>query len=416
MASAAVATATSSSSSSSITMSETRASSGSQSSQTMETNGTGTPQHPSQPQHHNQQQHHEPRPAAAVEAETSISHRAETSLPGDLRRILLEVARTGACSWLSWDQDTKELSPSEYAAAASSPGLPPHPPKASVGGSASLTRQAFSTHRRSSSSPFAAAVAQAPPRKKHRNGLHKTTRRRFAAADATAGRKASGGGRKRPLFLIRTHPNTTANANAFSAPGSVGSGRTSGSEPDDSTQYECDSEGTSATTNSEVSVERLRKTQQRVSASAVQAPNKIGSTASIGDDCSPSQHYKTLQEAFRVALGLVLDHFYRRCGGYKLSPAEKRRNQTLSASSNSFEKSGDERRIPPLSPEDIFHQRRQRLVSMLLPESGAPEVILPRQKHVRNDDPPFTIQRIAEVLVSPERVSTVFCRRRVCRG
>jgi hypothetical protein len=285
---------------------------------------------------------------------------------------------------------------------------------AQVGGAAktplsgSLARQTFSTHRRSTSSPYPAAPSQGPPRKKHRNGLHKTTRRRIAAADAaSANRNASSGGRKRPLFLIKSNPNVNSISNIYSAPGSVGSGRTSGSEPDDSTQYECDSEGTSATTNSEVSVERLRKTQQRVNASAAQAPSKIGSSASIGDDSNPSPHYKTLQEAFRVALGLVLDHFYRHRGGYKLSPAEKRRNQTLSATtSNSSEKtSSDERRISPQSSEDVFHQRRQRLVTMLLPDSESSEDGPRRRNLVTSDGPPFTIQRIAEVLVKPERVS-----------
>jgi hypothetical protein len=278
-----------------------------------------------------------------------------------------------------------------------------------------LARQTFSTHRRSTSSPYPAAPSQGgPPRKKHRNGLHKTTtRRRIAAADAASANRNNAsisGGRKRPLFLIKSNPNVNSISNIYSAaPGSVGSGRTSGSEPDDSTQYECDSEGTSATTNSEVSVERLRKTQQRVgNASAVQAPSKIGSSASIGDDFNPSPHYKTLQEAFRVALGLVLDHFYRHCGGYKLSPAEKRRNQTLSAttSSNSSEKTpSDERRIPPQSSEDVFHQRRQRLVTMLLPDFESSEDGPRRRKLVTSNGPPFTIQRIAEVLVKPERVS-----------
>lgn len=422
MASAAVATATSTSSSSTaITMNETRPSTGSHSAtansgaseggQTVETSEATHQQN--QPQHHSQlqqQQHHESsRPAAAaLESENGVSSKSETPLPADLRRILLEVAKIGSCSWLSWDQDGKELLHSEYAAAPVTAFTALHVGAASkaaaFGSASSLARQPFSTHRRSASSQYAAAVSQGPPRKKHRNGLHKGARRRFATADATAG------GRKRPLFLtIRTNPNTQSNANANAAPGSVGSsaGRTSGSEPDDSTQYECDSEGTSATTNSEMSEERLlRKTQQRVNANALHTPSKIGSTTSIGDESSPSQHYKTLQEAFRVALGLVLDHFYRHCGGYKLSPAEKRRNKTLSASSNSSEKANDERRIPPLSSEGIFQQRRQKLLTMLLP--GNPDDGLMRRKATNSEAlPPFTAQRIAEVLLSPERVSMI---------
>ena len=43
---------------------------------------------------------------------------------------------------------------------------------------------------------------------------------------------------------------------------------------------------------------------------------------------------------------------------------------------------------------------------MLLPASMHPEDSPRRQKLAKkSDDPPFTIQRIAEVLVAPERVS-----------
>ena len=405
MASAAVATATSSTSSASITIGETRTSSGSQNttgnkevSESVQTLGGNEQIHnQTQPQHHVQQLQQQQQ----QQHENSSSFRSETPLSGDLRRILLEVAKVGTCSWLSWDQDGKDMLPSEYAASHTA-AIGQHLGTKSPLGS-SLVRQPFSTHRRSVSSPHAVAPSQGPPRKKHRNGLHKITRRRFGTADATAKRNTGNGGRKRPLFLIRTNPNTQNNASAFAAPGSVGSGRTSGSEPDDSTQYEWDSEGTSATTNSEVSVERLRKTHQRVNANAVQTPTKIGSLASIGDDSSLSQHYKTLQEAFRIALGLVLDHFYRHRGGYKLSPAEKLKNETLLASNNFPENSSDGRGILPLSSEDVFQQRRQKLLTMLLPDTpnhgrkGTPAA----------EGPPFTIQRIAEVLVSPERVSMV---------
>jgi hypothetical protein len=337
-----------------------------------------------------------PKPQSqGAENMSSSVNKAEIPLPSDLKRILKEVARTGACSWLSWDQDTKEHPVAEYAAPAGSAG------KSMLGSSASassLTRQPFSTHRRTTSSTFSASLAQAPPRKKHRNSLHKSNRRRFTNSD---GSSKPGSNRKRPLLLIRTHPNTTANASAFSAPGSAGSGRTSGSEPDDSTQYECDSEGTSTTTNSEVSVERLRKNQQRLSTNALQTPNRPGGIASMADNQAISQSLKTLQEAFRMAVAIVLDHFYRNRGGYKLSPAEKRRNETLLA--NSAEKlSGFSLKVQ--SPMDIFLQRRQKLVDMLLPGSLVVNGVPVQKSHVANG-PPFTIQRIAEVLVAPERVS-----------
>jgi hypothetical protein len=342
---------------------------------------------------------------------------------------LVQVTKTGACSWLSWDQVSKDLPPEPASNtlngnsnAASAPTMsasglsslaskppPPATPNASlsnnsVNNNPSSRQPPFSTHRRSTSSPYAPTPSQPPPRKKHRNGLHKSSRRRFATTDGSNTQTATGSvPRKRPLFLIRTtSAGTPVNTNpslfsAGSIAGSVGSGRTSGSEPDgDSTQYECDSEGTSATTNSEVSVERLRKSQQRMASAML---NKGGTPSHLfledGDTAAHTSYYKTLQEAFRVALGLVLDHFYSKRGGYKLSPSEKRRNANLSL--------GDDKntRTPPLSPDSVYQQRRQRLLTMLMPPHKRED-----RQRVFDNGPPFTIQRIAEVLVSPERVST----------
>jgi hypothetical protein len=114
-----------------------------------------------------------------------------------------------------------------------------------------------------------------------------------------------------------------------------------------------------------------------------------------------------LQEALRVALGLVLDHFYSKRGGYTLSPSEKRRNATLVLGGDKNNKGG----TPPLSPDSVFQQRRQRLLTMLMPPRKKQQQREDRRQRQRVNDtntgPPFTIQRIAEVLVSPERVSTV---------
>lgn len=400
MASAAVATAaTSSSSASALTMNDSRANAASHNAAPNNTTTVsdssrggaqqnGASQEASRPQQNqnlqNQvQQTTELRPPAPVDAENTSS-RLDKPLPVGLRRILVQVAKTGACPWMSWDHEMEISSTASPVMTAA---------KASIG----MTRQPFSTHRRS----------QGPPRKKHRNGHHKgNSRRRFGAADAS--KNSAGGGRKRPLFLIRTNPNS--GGSTFPAPGSVGSGRTSGSEPDDSTQYECDSEGTSTTSNSEVSVERLRKTQQLVNVNALQAQNnKVHAVSTVEESHATDHsdyHYKTLQEAFRVALGLVLDHFYKQRGGYKLAPAEKRRNETLSAS----DKSNNEKRIPPLSPDAVFRQRRQRLVNVLLPENKVTSATSRQRKSTSSNGYPFTIQRIAEVLVAPERVSGIFDR------
>jgi hypothetical protein len=459
MSAVAVATATSSSSSSPPTaMSETRTATSNRNNSNnsaaarMVEEGTNQQQErleqqeenafqPPQQQHQQRQpqpQHAESQPVTAAEILENDNNRSrpgpgpvtDPPLPADLRRILVQVAKTGACSWLSWDQVSKDLPPEPanntlYANAnpnaASAPtisagalsSLASRSPLSNnvannnIGSNNTSSRQPpFSTHRRSTSSPYGSTSSQQSPRKKHRNGLHKSSRRRFATTDGSNTQTTATGSvpRKRPLFLIRT---TTAgtpvntNPSLFSAgsiAGSVGSGRTSGSEPDgDSTQYECDSEGTSATTNSEVSIERLRKSQQRM-ASAMLAKGGAPSHLFLEDGATAAHtsYYKTLQEALRVALGLVLDHFYSKCGGYKLSPAEKRRNDTMSLG-------GDNKRNPPLSSDSVFQQRRQRLLAMLLPPHK-------REGHQRANDndngPPFTIQRIAEVLVSPGRVST----------
>jgi hypothetical protein len=413
-----------------------------------EENASQPPQQ--QQQQRPQPQHAESQPATTGEiSENNNGHNrpvADPPLPADLRRILVQVAKTGACSWLSWDQVSKDLPPEPAnndntlngnPNAASAPtmsasglsSLAARPPLTASSNAAlssngannnnnnnntgpnntSSRQPPFSTHRRSTSSPYAPTSSQPPARKKHRNGLHKSSRRRSATTDGSNTQTATGSvPRKRPLFLIRTTTTGTpvnTNPSLFSAgsiAGSVGSGRTSGSEPDgDSTQYECDSEGTSATTNSEVSVERLRESQQRM-ASAMLNKGETPSHLFLEDGATAAHtsYYKTLQEAFRVALGLVLDHFYSKRGGYKLSPSERRRNATLSLGDYDNKK-----RTPPLSPDSVFQQRRQRLWTMLMPPHQRED-----RQRVYDNGPPFTIQRIAEVLVSPERVSTNLLR------
>ena len=61
--------------------------------------------------------------------------------------------------------------------------------------------------------------------------------------------------------------------------------------------------------------------------------------------------------------------------------------------------------------EVIFSQRRRRLLIMLGQTGDKARVSRPafQQFEAADDDgPPFTIQRIAEVLIAPERVSHVF--------
>lgn len=269
--------------------------------------------------------------------------------------------------------------------------------------SSSTSRSVFAKH---SSSAFSSFPPKSAVRKKHRNGVH-VNRRRFAENGT-----GNASGRKRPLYLSRT---LQASASTFSA-SSIGSARTSGSEVDDSTQYECDSEGTSATSNSELSVER--RVRQRV---IVQTTPATAPEASLG-------RYKTLRGAFRKALVLVLDHSYRYRGGYKLSPAELKINAAADAAQETT--AGDTKiDVARPSPEKAFLQRRRRLLALLGQDSESSEAetksqsecvadgdsvlshhVLTGHSYLGNnagelDGPPFTIQRIAEVLVVPERVS-----------
>lgn len=398
---------------------------------------------------------------SSVGAEQAVagSNRNEAGpLPQNLRRILMEVAKTGACSWLPWDQDAKEQhllthhhhNVSEGVSGLTSTLSNSVPASSSsyllnksLGGFAT-SAQPFSTHRRSTSSPYPSGGSQPRKSSKQRNGLHKK-RRRYMGSDGSNTQTTTP--RKRPLFLIRTNTNTNPNTSVATpgsttatqtatataaAPGSVysagsiassvGSGRTSGSEPDDSTQYECDSEGTSATTNSEFSVEgRIRKRNAYVhhghGIARMKHPKEGDAnlnTDMMEDEDEPSMSsngttYTTLQGAFRIALQLVLDHFNRHCGGYKLSPAERRRidmeaGETNHSSDNEKKKSNDSQQLKTVSSDTVFQQRRQRLVNMLTPKFSK------ANKHTyiaRGSGPPFTIQRVAEVLVSPERVSMI---------
>lgn len=293
----------------------------------------------------------------------------------------------------------------------------------------------------SGSGGVAQATQNPPPRKKHRNGLHNSgsgsSRRRSPFGKSASGRISSGGGsttmttavasatsmdnnsslRKRPIYLIRTSGHSGGYP---SAPGSVGSGRTSGSEVEDSTNYEYDSEATSATTNSEISISRKKTHNLSAHSTADQHnPKALLSISSARGQGSgrrkelfdANMRYKSLQMAVRVATGIVLDHFYHNRGGYTLSPAEKRRNESSSreeggisnevangCSSMSSETAVGKKSSMP-SSEEIYQQRRQRLLQMLTsPKSQGGMTIF------TDEGAPFTVQRIAEVLLAPDRV------------
>lgn len=274
-------------------------------------------------------------------------------MPADVMRILREVAKTGACPWLSWGQGHHQLvSESVYSpAGSSSKSIVSVPPSQSV----LMNRRV-------------------PPRKKQ-----KFSRRKIS--------------NKRPSLQVRTNPNSSDTIST------IGLGRAPGIELDDSTHYECDSEGTSTTTTSEISNHHQR------SHAGISGSHKPGTATFLADDQPLMQSHKSLQDIFRCALGIVLDNFFCR-GGYKLSPAEKLRNETHLGNTSVGKKE-------QVSSEDIFRKRRESLLEMLLPRSSlssAPGThSLKQLPQVNGDVPPFTIQRIAEVLMVPERVSIADC-------
>jgi hypothetical protein len=208
-----------------------------------------------------------------------------------------------------------------------------------------------------------------PPRKKHRiiNTKNNNNNNRNSQTQRFD--------RKRPLLLIRTAP--------FSTPGS-----SVGSEPEDyASQYECDSEGTSATSNSELSFRGERWPWSKVGPAAA---------AATEDTSSKSLPISNLREAFHVAVSLVLEHYFQHRGGYKLSPAEKSKQRMADLKADGTAE--DWKKSPE---EDVFRQRRQRILSAL--ESSVGQNSFSATTHI---GPPFTMQRIAEVLVAPERYYT----------
>ena len=431
---------------------------------------------------------------SVANATTAASAKKDMPLPADLRTILIEIAKTGSCPWLPWSVDGDGKQPPMSIPKQQSQQAPLHPsqvaqqqqqihhasqlsggvtPGAVTSSSSAFTlkrhlhaaaqqhhhhhphhhhhqqsQPSHSSHRRFQASSSAGS-ASGPPRKKLRNGLHsrasggsKTKRRlpdggsvgsTVATATATTTGTASGGTgtnvRKRPLFLIRTSSSASTASSVFS-PGSVGSGRTSGSEQEDTcSQY--DSEGTTATSNSDFSFDRnLRKRMAKSTyAAMVLAPTPPNEPAI-------STLYKCQRDAIRTAMQLALDHFYKTRGGYRLSPAEKRRNATLlaqsaesenketkqlgakQASGGSTETAQSDSLRSALSPEEIFRQRRYRLLHMLEAPTAADKGASKNKdgggklsgavpsRSGPDNGPPFTIQRIAEVLVSPERYYT----------
>jgi hypothetical protein len=120
-------------------------------------------------------------------------------------------------------------------------------------------------------------------------------------------------------------------------------------------------------------------------------------------------------------MGLILDHSYRNKGGYQLTPSEIRAYQGQSKEESEQEiqspKAGDGKPSPLRKPssDETFQKRRKLLLKLVdgtgseMEEIGATLTKEAALKDIpRRDGAPFTIQRIAEVIIAPERVSS--CR------
>ena len=155
---------------------------------------------------------------------------------------------------------------------------------------------------------------------------------------------------------------------------------------------------------------------------------------------SLSLPFRTLRGALRLAVALVLEYSYKHRGGYKLSPAEMRRFEVLANSNSKVSplitgKSTSALSYHPSRTDIAFMERRMRLLKML---GGGKSALTPttrvtngmhsgnasdggfisdasidaslKRKHANEEyfqtssfGPPFTIQRVAEVLLTPER-------------
>jgi hypothetical protein len=206
----------------------------------------------------------------------------------------------------------------------------------------------------------------------------------------------------------------------------------SGSEYDDTSQYECDSEGTSATSNSEMSFSSNISKRRTLSMGNIVASRnsntsfKITTTSTKRSD-QVRQHYISVQDALRYALNLVLDYYYSHHGGYKVSRTEK---QICSSAIDTIKSTNEVSNVTnddttrtnqpvAMSDEEIFQKRKKRLLDMLgrycegnLDQEGSNSdtekasniVISSYRGNAKNTiHPPFTIQRVAEVLMEPER-------------
>lgn len=305
------------------------------------------------------------------------AHRDQPSiLCPELKRILVEVAKKGESSSLVWDpiknrnmNDNSQAVPAKLKKRSMSVVTPlfQQPTTGAMGGNGSSTNSK------------ASAGASAPVHKKLRTGLHGGRKTRCQQDRKRSFQLIrSGGGIITSLRSASRSVTTTTTTVTPQSPKkssvATASRSASGSEQEDISYY--DSEDTS---NSEVSNE-----QQRLKFRHHSQHLKLGTmdtTARTAAGALPTRnndtyHFSSLREALKAATAIVLDQWFEQKGEYKLSPAEIE----------------IQKRTSDCSSKKLFQDRSQRLADRFDAFIGG--------------EPPFTIQRIAEVLVSPEKYYT----------
>lgn len=315
-------------------------------------------------------------------------------LPAELRSILEEVAVRGDCAWLPWSSS-------------------------SLDGGAAFPNDGPTVEPADDPRTLPSQQQQQPKKEKGHwllpaSSIQQSKRQRLNGVLGAAGPATS----KRKFGIIDSPG--FGESKADDGAGGIGSRRKrplAGQGSRNSHPTGDDSEGTATTDSS----------GKKKPAAALRAQRDLDpSQGSL-----PQRRYASLRGAFREALHRVLDYYYRRKGGYTLSPAEARSRHIV--------RRDDDRTIPPPHPPReewnhptwadndgeershspvqggaesdaavavrVFEHRRRRLLNTLSPESASltpsphQTSLAPPLEH----DPPFTIQRVAEILIAPER-------------
>jgi PPP4R2 len=329
------------------------------------------------------------------------------NIPEDVLQILKEVARKGTSSSLPWRSEEKP--PTERSIRDRLLAQDTRVSHAKHEYYRNNDRSRSSSHKRARMSISSRNSRSMSDRQKlHRSyfssGGRSTTTSTMVmepSASVTSAAKSKGfpmngthpsGSTSSNLFLIRTTQSASApppSLGSLFSPGSAGSGRTSGSEHEDTSQYECDSEGTSATSNSEMSF----STNSFKGGGFVRNSNE-------GNRAYGKPKYSSVKDALTFSLNSVLDFYYHNRGGYKLSPAEKRKYSLAGAIGTNK---------PELTVNEIFQARKKHILDMLgryCEMNGEQRGTTMSSAAVGSELPPFTIQRVAEVLMEPERYYT----------